>query len=93
MKYILLIIAIVVIFVKGNWYVRGKRINNNLVRYSIFSILSSVILAILHMNMYDTFDGDIIKDELISVSAIFTAYMIIFIFYPILRNTIHKYSD
>ena len=81
------------IVARFNWYVRGKRIKSNLLRYSVFSILSSVILAILQMNTYDIFDDDISKDEWVSLSAIFTAYMIIAIFYPILRKTIDKYSD
>ena len=55
-------IAIVVILARGNWYVRGKRIKNNLLRYSAFSILSSVILAFLQMNINETFDGNIIKE-------------------------------
>ena len=63
-------------------------------RYSVFSIVSSVILAILHMNAYDMFDDGVIsKDEWVSLSAYFTAFMLIAIFYPILRYTIDKYSD
>lgn len=80
------------ILARFHWYVRGKRIKSNLLRFSIFSILSSVILAILHMNTHDIFEGNISKDEWVSLSAIFTAYMIIAIFYPILRYKIDKYS-
>lgn len=80
MKYILLIVALVFILARGNWYIRNNRIKENLVRYSVFSILSSVLMALIHMNIYETFDGDLSKDNLISLSAIFTAYMILFIF-------------
>lgn len=93
MKYILLLVALIFILARGNWYLRNNRIRNNIVRYSVFSILSSVLLAILHLNIYETFDGDLTKDNIMSLSAIFTAYMILFIFYPIIRNTIDKYSN
>ena len=83
MKYILLIVALVFILARGNWYIRNNRIKKNLVRYSVFTILSSVLMAIIHMNMYETFDGNLSKDNLIKLSAIFSAYMILFIFYPI----------
>lgn len=93
MKYILLFIALILILARFNWYVRGKRIKSNLLRYSVFSILSSVILAFLIMNTHDIFVGGISKDEWLSLSAIFSAYMIIAIFYPILRYTVDKHSD
>jgi len=93
MKYFLLFIAMVLIVARFHWYIREKKIKSSLLRYSLFSIFSSAILAILHMNTHDIFDGEINKNELLSLSAIFTAYMIIAIFYPILRHTIDKYSD
>lgn len=93
MKYILLLIAMVMIVARVHWYVRVKGVKSNWLRYCVFSIISSVILAVLHMNTYNIFDGDIRMDELISLSAIFTAYIVLFILYPILRHTIDKYSN
>ncbi|MFY3791923.1 hypothetical protein ACOQFO_09555 [Ureibacillus sp. MALMAid1270] len=94
MKYFLLFIGMLIIVIRFHWYVRNKKIKCNLLRYSVFSIVSSLILAILHMNAYDMFDDGVIsKDEWVSLSAYFTAYMLIAIFYPILRNTIDKNSN
>ena len=93
-RYILLFVAIVVIVARFHWYVYGRRIKSNLLRYSVFSILSSGILAILQTNTYyDFFDEGISKNDWINLSAFFTAYMIIAIFYPILKYTIDKHSE
>lgn len=91
MKYILFIIVSVIIFSRFHWYVYVKGVNNNWLRYGLFSILSSVIIAILQLHLQGH-SVDVKKDYLMSATAIFTAYIAIFIFYPIIRNLINSHS-
>lgn len=91
MKYILFIIVLVIIFSRFHWYVHVKGVKNNWLRYGLFSTLSSVILAILHLHLQGH-SVDIKQDYLMSATAIFTAYIAIFIFYPIIRDWINSHS-
>ena len=92
MKYVLLFIALIIIMARARWFVGVKGVKSNWFSYSVFSILSSVILTILHMNIYGSWRDEITKDDLISASAIFTAYIIIFVLYPILSKIINELS-
>ena len=86
MKSILFIVIATMILARAHWYIYTKGVKNNWLRYSVFSVVSSIILTILQMNI-----GDFL-DDLVSGSAIFTAYMIIFIFYPVVRDKINSLS-
>lgn len=92
MKYVLLFIALIITMARARWFVGVKGVKSNWFSYSVFSILSSVILAMLHMNIYGSWGDEITKDDLISASAIFTAYIIMFVLYPLLRKKINELS-
>ena len=65
--------------VKGAW-----------VNYSLFCIVASILLAVLQLNINGHYGN--LNHYIISASPIFVGYLVLFIFYPIIRNKINSLS-
>ncbi|MFJ7666968.1 hypothetical protein ACIQXI_07655 [Lysinibacillus sp. NPDC097195] len=65
--------------VKGAW-----------LNYSLFCIVASILLAVLQLNINGHYED--FNLYIISASAIFVGYLVLFIFYPIIRKKINSLS-
>ncbi|WP_409369112.1 hypothetical protein [Lysinibacillus sp. 38-6] len=65
--------------VKGAW-----------LNYSLFCIVASILLAVLQLNINGHYGN--LNHYIISASAIFVGYLVLFIFYPIIKNKVKSSS-